>query len=101
MAVAAVSCPKKAVLWVPFASMSGTFGIVTCFEDVGHDGDHKGEMGEYEAKDGLTPGELVMRFPTITSWMDEDRRTYEGDLVLCIETAGCVCPAGHPGRCAT
>lgn len=95
-----MTCPKKIVTWVPHASTGGTFGIATCTEEGSHE-DHTGPLGEYEGGvDGLTPGEMLMRYPTQITWMTMDRRCFEGDLVLCTVTRGCVCPAGHRGRCA-
>lgn len=98
------TCEKRAVLWAPWASMSGTFGIANCqlHPDDHRDGMHQGEIVEYANVDGLRPGEPTgAPLVTVVSFMDADRRAFTGDLVMCIETAGCLCPSGHRGRCAT
>lgn len=79
------ACDARCLVWSPRASLSRTAGVASCNLDAGHSGEHQSSGVVEDGK----------RWPTAVMWMEDDRRTFRGELALCPDPS-CYLPAGHP-----
>lgn len=88
---AELRCDARVLLWLGAYAQDGEDGIAICQRPAGHDGLHEGRL-EREVEIEET-GE---KHSPLMVWMETDRRTFRGELVMC-EFVGCTLPKGHRG----
>lgn len=52
-----------------------------------HMGEHRGTLRDY-----AYPGSA-----TVVTWLEDDRRNFQGDWIPCTRIDGCILPSGHRG----